>query len=243
MFEVDRSFFMTSEYEGRRVVVTGGTGFLGSAVVAALLDSGATCEVPWHTDAELARSPFRHHQRVRLRQLDVSSEQAVAAFYAGLADLWASVHTVGGFAAAPVADTPAADFRRMFDANAVSCFLCCREAVRAIRRTAGQSGGRIVNVAARPALVPTGGMIAYSTAKAAVASITQCLAEELKREDILVNAVVPSLMDTAANRRAMPDADYSQWPKVEQVAQAVAFLASPRNSLTSGTLLPVYGRA
>jgi NAD(P)-dependent dehydrogenase (short-subunit alcohol dehydrogenase family) len=155
------------------------------------------------------------------------------------------VHTVGSFAMAPVAETSVADFRRMFEANAMSCFVCCREAVRAIRRTGGQAGveGRIANVAARPAVVPTGGMIAYSTAKAAVASITQCLAEELRRENILVNAVVPSLMDTAANRRALPDADYSQWPKVEQVAQAIAFLASPMNSLTSGTLLPVYGRA
>jgi NAD(P)-dependent dehydrogenase (short-subunit alcohol dehydrogenase family) len=104
-------------------------------------------------------------------------------------------------------------------------------------------GGRIVNVSSRPALVPTGGMIAYTTAKAAVSSITQCLAEEVKPDGILVNAVVPSIMDTPANRAAMPKADFSKWPKVEEVAAAILFLASGENALTSGALVPVYGKA
>jgi NAD(P)-dependent dehydrogenase (short-subunit alcohol dehydrogenase family) len=86
-------------------------------------------------------------------------------------------------------------------------------------------------------------MIAYSASKSAVASITQSLAIELQTEGILVNAVVPSIMDTPANRRSMPGADFSGWPKVEQVAQTIAFLASEQNALTSGVLLPVYGRA
>jgi NAD(P)-dependent dehydrogenase (short-subunit alcohol dehydrogenase family) len=91
--------------------------------------------------------------------------------------------------------------------------------------------------------VPAGGMIAYSTSKAAVASITQCLADELKSDRILVNAVVPSIMDTPANRNAMPDAKFDNWPKVNQVARAIAFLAGPENALTSGALVPVYGGA
>jgi NAD(P)-dependent dehydrogenase (short-subunit alcohol dehydrogenase family) len=123
----------------------------------------------------------------------------------------------------------------------MTCFLCCREAVKRMRAIG--RGGRILNVAARPALVPTGGMIAYSTSKAAVASITQCLAEEVKNDRILVNAIVPSIMDTPANRKAMPDADFAKWPKVEEVAEAIAFLVSPKNALTSGALIPVYGVA
>ena len=232
---------MGAGFGGRRVVVTGGTGFLGSAVVKSLLDRGAACVVTWRTEGELRH--FDLAGRVQLHQVDLASEEQVTRLYAGLGDLWASLHLAGGFAMSPVGQTSVDEFRRMFDVNAVTCFLCCREAVRAIRRGGAGGGGRIVNVAARPAVVPAGGMIAYSASKAAVASITQSLAEEVKAEGILVNAVLPSTMDTAANRKAMPNADFDKWPKVEQVAAAVAFLASPENALTSGALVPVYGRA
>ena len=109
-----------------------------------------------------------------------------------------------------------------------------------MRRDAG--GGRLVNVGARPAVEPAGGMIAYTTSKAAVTSMTQCLAKELLEESILVNAVLPSIMDTPANRAAMPDADFDAWPSVEAVAETIAWLASPENTLTTGALVPVYGR-
>jgi NAD(P)-dependent dehydrogenase (short-subunit alcohol dehydrogenase family) len=248
---------------GRVVVVTGGTGALGRAVVAHLLAEGARPVVTWRSERELRDFPAG--DRVRLEKLDLADESAVDAFYRGLGGLWASVHLAGGFAMAPVENTSAADFLGMFATNTLSCFLCSREAVRAMRAGAGGAGaggagsgaggagsgaagagkgtgGRIVNVAARPALVPTGGMIAYSTSKAAVASLTQSLAEEVKPDGIWVNAVAPSLMDTPANRAAMPKADYSTWPKVEQVADAILFLASPANALTSGTVVPVYGK-
>jgi NAD(P)-dependent dehydrogenase (short-subunit alcohol dehydrogenase family) len=232
---------MAGSFDGRRVVITGGSGFLGSAVVKALLDAGATCEVTWRNEKELARLEFR--DRVRLHQLELSDEAAVTKLYAQFDDLWASIHAAGAFAMAPVTETSLDQVRQMFDANAVSCFLCCREAVRAMRRAAGKPGGRIVNVAARPAVVPTGGMIAYSTSKAAVTSITQSLAEELKPEGIWVNAVLPSSMDTPANRKALPNADFSKVPKVEEVARMILTLASPENAITSGALVPVYGRA
>jgi NAD(P)-dependent dehydrogenase (short-subunit alcohol dehydrogenase family) len=230
---------MTSSLSGKRIVVTGGSGALGSAVVTALFDLGASCEVTYRSEKELSRLGQR--DRMRLHQVDVSDEKQVIELYAQSDDLWASIHTVGGFAMSPIEQTSVEQFREMFDMNAISCFLCCREAVKAMRRSG--AGGRIVNVAARPAVTPTGGMIAYSMSKAAVASITQSLAEELKTEGILVNAVLPSIMDTPANRKAMPTADFAKWPKVEQVAQTIAFLTSPENALTSGSLIPVYGKA
>src|SRR4051794_38121175 len=128
--------------------------------------------------------------------------------------------------------------------NFVTAFLCCRAAINAIARSSG-GGGRIVNVAARPALEPRlgAGMTAYAASKAAVAALTQALGEEVARDGILVNAVVPSIMDTPANRSAMPKADFSAWPKVEEVAATILFLASPENKLTRSALVPVYGRS
>jgi NAD(P)-dependent dehydrogenase (short-subunit alcohol dehydrogenase family) len=182
------------------------------------------------------------HDRVRATpHVALDDEARVVAYYAGLPPLWASIHLVGGFAMAPVERTSLADLERMWRINTATCFLTCREAVAAIRRAGG--GGRIVNVAARPVVQPTGGMLAYAAAKAGVAAITQALAAELAAEQILVNAVLPSIIDSPANRAAMPKADHAAWPKPAELAETIAFLASAENSLTSGALIPVYGRA
>src|SRR6516225_4789791 len=131
--------------------------------------------------------------------------------------------------------------RRLIDDNLVSCFLCCREAVAAMRR--GKAGGRIVNLAARQALEPrTGANISASTAaKAGVAALSAALGEELAGEGILVNAVAPSIMDTPTNRRDMPKANFDAGPKVEEVAVTILFLASPENKVSRGGVVPVFG--
>jgi NAD(P)-dependent dehydrogenase (short-subunit alcohol dehydrogenase family) len=133
--------------------------------------------------------------------------------------------------------------RQQIDTNLVSAFLCSREAVKAMLRNA--QGGRIVNVAARPALEPRGGggMVAYTVSKAGVAALTAALAEEVISRNILVNAVAPSIMDTPANRAAMPKADHDKWPKVEDVAATILFLASPENTVTRGAVVSVYGNS
>ncbi len=226
---------------GQHIVITGGTGALGAAVVQLFLERGATVHLPI-VEAELpAHLPWRSDARVHVAKVSLDDEAQVTAFYGALPALWASVHLVGGFAMAPIAETSLAAFEKQWRINTVTCFLACREAVKAIRR--GKGGGRIVNVAARPAVSPVGGMIAYATAKAGVASVTQSLAAEVLGEQILVNAVLPSTIDTAANRAAMPKADHGSWPKPAQIAETIAFLASEDNALTSGTLVPVYGRA
>ncbi len=107
----------------------------------------------------------------------------------------------------------------------------------------GGGGGRIVNVGARVSELPIGGAVAYSISKAGVAALTRALAVELKGEDILVNAVLPSIIDTPANRTAMPKANPANWPRPEELARTILWLASPENTLTSGALVPVYGRA
>lgn len=233
---------MTSEFQGKQVVVTGGTGALGAAVVAKLIERGAVCHVPVWDRAELEGFPDANSDRVRLvTDLDLRDEAQTAGFYEALPSLWASIQIAGGFSMGPIESTALEEYERLMQMNARTCFLCCREAAKRIR--ASSKGGRIVNVSAKPALEPTGGMVAYAASKAAVASITLSLAEELRADGIWVNAIVPSIMDTPANRAAMPDADFSSWPSVEGVAETITFLASPRNDTTRGALVPVYGRA
>jgi NAD(P)-dependent dehydrogenase (short-subunit alcohol dehydrogenase family) len=232
-------------FEGRHVVVTGGTGALGVAVVARLLEQGAVCHVPNLDGGEMTRFPHRDHERVRLRGgIDLTSEDAVDGFYDDVAELWASVHLAGGFAMAPIAEAGSAAFVDQMNMNALTCYLCCRAAARRIR-AASADGGRIVNVAARPALEPRlgAGMVAYTAAKSAVAAITASLAEELANDGIWVNAVAPSILDTPANRAAMPDADHARWPGVDDVARTIVFLASPDNLATRGGVIPVTGRS
>ncbi|MEX2672593.1 MAG: SDR family NAD(P)-dependent oxidoreductase [Phycisphaeraceae bacterium] len=229
---------MDKPFSDRSIVVTGGTGALGSAVVQRLVDAGAHCHVTWRREDDLETFDLRAHHRVRMHHVDCTDEDAVRELYAEVEDLWASVQVAGGFAMNSIGRTTLQEFREMFDANAVTCFLCCREAARQM-----QGAGRIVNVAARPVVQPAAQLTAYAAAKSAVASMTQTLAQELKRRRILVNAVLPSVIDTPANRKAMPDADHATWPKPDDIAEIIAFLVSPANQLTSGALVPVYGQA
>lgn len=230
-------------FADQHVMVTGGTGALGGAVVGLLLEAGAHCTVPYRHRAEADHFAHRGRDRLTLIEAgDLADEAAVAALYAGRRP-WASIHIAGGFAAGRVADTDKAALMAQLDGNLVSCFLCCRAAVRAMQTAGG--GGRIVNVAARPALEPRGGsgMAAYTIAKSGVAALTVALAEEVAGDGILVNAVAPSIMDTPANRAAMPKADFASWPKVEDVAATILFLASADNRVTRGAIVPVYGKA
>jgi NAD(P)-dependent dehydrogenase (short-subunit alcohol dehydrogenase family) len=230
------------DFRDRHIVITGGAGALGTALVGALVEAGAVCHVPCIDEAEAQRFALRAHKQVKLVVTgSLADEAPIARLYQPIAPLWASIHLAGGFAAGALRDTSAATMRQQIDMNLMSCLLCCRAAVTAM---AGH-GGRIVNVAARAALEwrSGAGMTVYTASKAAVAALTSALAEEVANDGILVNAVAPSIMDTPANRKAMPKADYSLWPKVEEVAATILFLASPDNRVTRGAVVPVYGRS
>jgi NAD(P)-dependent dehydrogenase (short-subunit alcohol dehydrogenase family) len=235
---------MTDTLDGRHIVVTGGTGALGGAVVGKLLGEGAICHVPNAHAAAPAHFPFPADERVRLaHNVDLADSAKVEAFYASVPDLWASIQLAGGFTAAPVEKIESASFAEMMDTNARTTFLCCRAAIRSM--LASGTAGRIVNVTARAGLdLRRGsGMVAYAASKAAVAAMTVAMAEELKGNGILVNAVAPSTLDTPANRAGMPAADFGKWVSLEAAAEAIAYLASPANLAMSGTLVPLYGRA
>ncbi len=230
------------DFSGKQVVVTGGTGALGSAVVAKLLAAGATCTVPYVHEAEAQNFPSRGDPNVTLIAVtDLADETQVVKVYADLKP-WASIHIAGGFAPGTVIDTDKKQLMAQIDSNLTSCFLCCRAAAKGM---SAAGGGRIVNVAARPALEwrSGAGMTAYTVAKAGVAALTVALAEEVAKSGILVNAVAPSIMDTLSNRKAMPKANFDAWPKVDEVAATILFLASPDNRVTRGAIVPVYGKS
>lgn len=232
------------DFGNRHVVVTGGAGALGTAVVGALLETGAVCHVPCFDEAEAKRFRLRDHQQVEVIVAgNLAEEAAVGRVFDRLPSLWASIHIAGGFAYAPLREAEVASIRQQIDMNFMSCILCCRAAVRVMTAKA-QSGGRIVNIAARPALEWRSGanMAAYAASKAAVAALTAALAEEVVKDGILVNAVAPSTLDTPANRQSMPKADFTAWPKLEEVVPTILFLASPDNRVTRGGVVPVYGK-
>ena len=230
------------DFRDRHVVITGGAGALGTSLVEALIRDGAICHVPCFSEAEAQRFRLRDHKQIVLSVIgNLADDANVGRLYGGIASLWASIHVAGGFAAGPLRDANVETLHQQIHMNFLSCLLCCRGAINGM----GGNGGRIVNVAARAGLEwrSGAGMAAYAASKAAVAALTVALAEEVAKDGILVNAVAPSIMDTPANRNAMPKADYALWPKVEEVAATILFLASPENRVTRGGVVPVYGKS
>jgi len=228
----------------RTAIVTGGTGALGQAIVRRLLADGATVTIPYIVDDErerlLAGVGERERARVILERADVTDDRAMHALVDEVVKRHGSLHilvtAVGAFAGGSLVDTDRATWERMLTLNLTSVFVAARAAVPAM--IAG-SYGRVVVVASRAVVPPSGGFIAYTAAKAGAIAFTQALASEVKAAGVTVNAVLPSTMDTPANRAAMPTADPGNWVPVDSVANAIAFLASESSSHVTGSLLAI----
>jgi len=234
-----------SALKDRHVVITGGTGALGVAVVQALVDAGAYCHVP-AIEKSVPADRFPAAVSVTTN-VDLSSEPAVAAYYDQLPLLSGVINIAGGFAWAPIADSSAQVLQQQLSMNLVSCVMSCRAAVANFRKAGhgSKGGGHIVNISARPALNPRQGanMTAYTASKAAVAAFTVALAEELKGENIAVIALCPSTIDTPTNRADMPKADHASWVKPAAIAELIVGQLGLSDPINSGSLIPVYGKA
>ena len=229
---------------GRVAIVAGGTGALGQSICLAFLSAGHTVCVPFavpeETEALRARLGPAEAPRLDAAACDVTDETAVNRFVAGVVERHGRVdvlvNAVGGFTGGDLASTSLTEWNRMLTLNLNTAVLGCRAVLPAMTR-AGR--GRIVNIASRAVVPPQGGFIAYTVSKSAVITLTQALAQEVRAHGITVNAVLPSTMDTPANRQAMPEADRASWVSTDAVALVVAFLASDAAEAVSGAAVPV----
>lgn len=222
---------------GQVVVVAGGTGDLGRAVVDDLLSRGARVVV-----GERKPSADGARADVQSRRLDASDEGSVSALFDGLPQApLAVVNVIGGWAAGPSIEEMELELlRRQIELNLVTATLLTKHAVR---RMKPMRVGRIVHVSSRAARESGANAFAYSVAKLGVTRLVEAAAAENLDHGITVNCVLPSTLDTPANRAAMPGADFSRWPKTSEVARVIGFLVSDDAAIISGAAIPVFGRA
>lgn len=221
----------------RVVAITGGHGVLGKAVLDAALQAGLKVAVIDHAHGHAVPEGVLEVGGVDLTKAD-QAQKAVDAVIARFGRLDALLNIAGGFVW-QTTDDDAPAWDRMHALNVTTALNACRAALPALKAS---PEGRIVNVGSAAALKPGAGMGAYGAAKAGVHALTQSLAEELKSTSVTVNAVLPSIIDTPANRKDMPDVDPAAWVAPADLAQVILFLASPESRAMTGALTPVTGR-
>ena len=235
-----------SDLSGRMAVVTGATGVLGSSVVRAFLDAGAYVAAPYRSESggDEFRAMFPGAgERLTLEPADLTDETAMNGFTRSIVQRFGRIDALaalaGGFASGTVADTSVAAVQALFEQNVVTAYVTIRAVLPHMR---ARAYGRIVCVAARPALRGAKNTAAYAIAKTGVVRLVESLADEVKDEGVTVNAVLPSTIDHPVNRANMPKADPKKWVQPVELASAILFLCSPEASGVSGAALPVFGR-
>jgi NAD(P)-dependent dehydrogenase (short-subunit alcohol dehydrogenase family) len=226
----------------RHILVTGGTGGLGRSVSKRLLQQGANVTISYIHAPEVERLKSQLSEgdlaRVNFVSADLSDEASVISLVAQCDRLDATIHLVGGFAMGDTADYSYADWKHDIELNLHTTFLVCKHS---LRKMLTQNYGRIVTIGSRGAEQPGAKLAAYCAAKAGVVALTQAIADETKGTGVTANTVLPSVIDTPANRDAMGQADAEYWVKPESLAEIIAFLASEAAKDMRGAAIPVYG--
>lgn len=231
--------------KGKHVLLTGGTGGLGLGVTPIVLAQGATAvTIPYVRAQEVERlkgilAPA-DLARIRFIETDLTSEASVEALVNGMERVDALIHLVGGFSMGKTHEYSYQQWRQDFDLNLNTTFLVCKHS---LRRMLEQHYGRIVTVGSRGAVQPGGQLAAYCASKAGVVALTQSIADETKGTNITANVVLPSIIDTPANRAAMGADHADRWVKPDSLGQVICFLASEAAQDLRGAAIPVYGNS
>jgi NAD(P)-dependent dehydrogenase (short-subunit alcohol dehydrogenase family) len=237
---------MSAKFEGKVVLVAGGTGGLGHAVTLAFLEEGAKIIVTYRRQEEfdaLKSAAGTSESRLEGHTVDVTDEAAVRQLVEKIVGkhrrLDAMVNTVGGYAGGTTLwELETKVFDQMLALNLRSGYALARAAVRAMLK---EGRGAIVNVASKAAVDHAAGAAAYAASKSAAVALLDSLAADLKGTGVRANTILPSIIDTRANRKAMPKADFAKWPKPEDIARVILFLCSDDAKVIHGAAIPVYG--
>jgi len=237
---------MSAKFEGRVVLVAGGTGGLGRAVTLAFLEEGAKVVVTYRAQQEfdaLKSAAGTNGSKLEGHTVDVTDESAVCQLIEKIVGKYrrldAMINTVGGYAGGTkLWELETKVFEQILALNLRSGYALSRAAVRAMLT---EGHGAIVNVASKAAIDHAGGAAAYAASKSAAVALLDSLAADLKGSGVRVNTILPSIIDTEANRKAMPKADFRKWPKPEDIARVILFLCSDDARVIHGAAIPVYG--
>jgi NAD(P)-dependent dehydrogenase (short-subunit alcohol dehydrogenase family) len=239
---------MSRNFSGQVVLVAGGTGGLGKAVSSAFLNEDAKVVVTYRNQKEFASLQSEagiHASSLQGQQADVTDnaavEKLVESVLAQHGRLDVLVNTVGGYAGGiKLWELDLGVFDRMLALNLRAGFALSRAAVAPMLK---QKRGAIVNVAAKASYDHAAGAAAYAASKAAALAMIDSLAADTKGTGVRVNTILPSIIDTEANRKAMPDADFTNWPKPEDIARVILFLCSDDAKVIHGAAIPVFGNS
>lgn len=232
-------------FEGKIAIVTGGKGALGSVIARHFLDHGATVVIPYRKNA--GRPPDvpseLRNERTHLIQADLANNADAEAFVAEVAAKFGIldflVNAAGGYAGGKTIDGVSfAEWEKVMEMNLTTTFLACRNVLRVMLP---HNSGRIVNIAAMPAVMPGKEKGPYTVSKRGVITLTEVIAEEVKGKGITANAIAPSILLTEENRLSMPTADMRKWVTTEEVAQLVMFLCSDEARSISGNVIKIFG--